>query len=64
MIMYLSWDLVDIMWWLDNWGVMDTLLPFLLIFIFVYAPLSNKKIFGEHKGFIEASPQRIGLDKG
>ena len=34
---------------LDNWGVSDVLLPFLLVFTIVYAVLAKTKILGEAK---------------
>ena len=34
---------------LNNWGITDVLLPFLLVFTIVYAVLQKAKIFGEEK---------------
>ena len=33
----------------ESWGLMDVILPFLLIFAVVYAALTKVKIFGEQK---------------
>ncbi|MDD5086494.1 MAG: hypothetical protein PHV16_01950 [Candidatus Nanoarchaeia archaeon] len=40
-------NLVDIFRTLENWGMLDVMLPFLLIFTLVFAVLQKAKIFGD-----------------
>ena len=35
---------------LDRWGLMDVLLPFLLVFAVVFGILIKSEILGKHKG--------------
>ena len=40
---------------LDRWGILDVMLPFLLIFVIVYAILQKTKILGETKKNLSAA---------
>ncbi len=40
-------DFVQFFQYLDSWGLMDAILPFLLIFVMLFASLQKTKILGE-----------------
>ncbi len=42
-------NLNNFVWYLEEWGIRDVLLPFLLIFIVIYAVLQKTNILGEGK---------------
>ena len=40
-----SGNLQSVLWWLNNWGLQDLWLPFILIFTLVFAILQKIKLF-------------------
>jgi len=46
---------------LENWGIADVLLPFLLIFTIVFAVLQKTKILGDRKNFNVVIALIVGL---
>lgn len=47
--MAFSWNFQSFVNWLTSMGLMDIILPFLLIFTVIFAVLEKSKIFGENK---------------
>jgi len=50
--MAFSWNFQSFVTWLNSMGLLDIILPFLLIFTLIFAVLENTKIFGENKKHI------------
>ncbi|MGV8169063.1 MAG: hypothetical protein ACP5N3_03325 [Candidatus Nanoarchaeia archaeon] len=46
--MYGNWDFRNMIWSLEEVGVLDVIMPFILIFTIVYSVLHKTKILGKH----------------
>ena len=49
---------------LDSWGLTDVMLPFLLIFVVIFALMAKTRILGEDKKKYNISAELPGLNKG
>lgn len=47
----MAYNFQDLILTMDNWGLSDVLLPFLLIFVVIFAVLQKSKVLGEKKNY-------------